>query len=60
MERRTAGLSLAMLVDFDVTEGQTPVSVGPKSVISRKEHDCESAPGGRDSSHLPSIRVSSP
>jgi len=42
-------LSLAMLVGVDPTEGQRPVSVGPKTVISRKEQlGYESAPGGRD------------
>lgn len=51
-ERRGEGLlslSLAMLVGVDLTEGQTPISVGPETVISRKKQlGHESATGGRD------------
>lgn len=52
MEQNGEGLlslSLALLVGVDLMEGQTPVSMGPKSVISRKKHlGHESAPGVRD------------
>lgn len=44
-------LSLALLVGLDLTEGQTLISMGPKTVISRKEHLAMSQPQVMETSH---------
>ena len=50
-------LSLALLVGFDLTEGQPPVSVGPKTVISKKEHLAVSQPQVIETSHTQHLNV---
>lgn len=44
-------LSLALLVGLDLPEGQTLISVGPKTVISRKEHLAVSQPQVMETNH---------